>query len=90
MLRITRTVGASGTAVKLEGALKEPWVAEVRHACVGLGGSSGKSLALDLADVTFVDACGRELLETLLRQGATIAACSSFVAELLQVGRAQP
>jgi hypothetical protein len=88
MLRITRTVTASRATVKLEGTLKEPWVTEVRHACLDHDGGAEKPVALDLSGVTFVDATGRELLQTLLRNGATIAACSSFVAELLQLRRA--
>jgi anti-anti-sigma regulatory factor len=88
MLKITQTAGASRTTVKLEGALKEPWVAEVRRACLDQqDDSEGRALALDLADVTFVDAAGRELLATLLSQGASIAACSNFVAELLHLAR---
>ena len=88
MLRITRTVSASRATVKLEGTLKEPWVAEVRLACLDRDSGAEKPVALDLSGVTFVDAAGRELLQTLLGSGATIATCSSFVAELLQLGRA--
>jgi hypothetical protein len=43
------------------------------------------SRRLDLAAVTYVDAAGVELLRDLIAEGVEIAACSSFVHELLQL-----
>jgi hypothetical protein len=42
---------------------------------------------LDLAQVMFVDVPGEQMLQALLREGVEIADCSSFVAELLQMGK---
>jgi anti-anti-sigma regulatory factor len=69
--------------VKLEGQILEPWVSAVREACTK---RRRRSLCLDLAHVTYVDAAGVQLLRDLKREGIEIAACSSFVAELLHVG----
>jgi hypothetical protein len=67
--------------LKLEGELLGPWVGSVRDACAVLG---RRHLRLDLAAVTYVDTAGVQLLRDLVAKGAEIAACSSFVGELLQ------
>src|SRR5262249_860208 len=85
VLRITRIARAgSAPILKLEGELLEPWVDEVRQACADPAAGASRT-RLDLSAVTFVDAAGGELLRDLIRQGIEIAACSSFVAELLHV-----
>jgi anti-anti-sigma regulatory factor len=71
-----------GLTLKLEGELLEPWVDSVRDACAARGWRS-RRLRLDLAAVTYVDAAGVQLLRDLAAEGAEIAACSSFVGELL-------
>jgi ABC-type transporter Mla MlaB component len=83
MLRITRVVRTDLVQTfRLEGELLEPWVGEVRTACAEqMAGAS--HISLDLAAVTFVDAAGVQLLRDLIRQGIEIAACSSFIGELL-------
>ena len=84
MLRITRlTSGDSAQTIKLEGNLLGPWVDEVRGACAQAMARPGRT-RLDLAAVTFVDTAGVALLRELIRQGVEIAACSGYVAELLQ------
>jgi hypothetical protein len=81
MLRVTEVNGAeSARTLKLEGKLLEPWVGELLRACAPAG-----RLSLDLSAVTFVDGAGVELLQTLLRRGVRVIACSGFVAELLHV-----
>jgi anti-anti-sigma regulatory factor len=69
--------------IKLEGALLEPWVGAVRDACTT---PDRRSLRLDLTAVNYVDAAGVHLLRDLIREGIEIAACSSFVGELLRLG----
>ena len=84
MLRITRHTGAgSAQTIQLEGKLLGPWLDEVREACAGAMARSGRT-RLDLAAVTFVDTAGVALLRELIRHGVEIAACSGYVAELLQ------
>ena len=84
MLMITRRTGAeSAQTIQLEGKLLGPWLDEVREACAGAMAGSGRT-RLDLAAVTFVDTAGVALLRELIRHGVEIAACSGYVAELLQ------
>jgi ABC-type transporter Mla MlaB component len=80
MLRITRTtIDGGATLLKLEGKLLAPWAGEVLEQCNGSGGR----VRLDLAQVSYVDGAGVALLNELRARGATIVACSGFVAELL-------
>ena len=70
--------------VKLEGKILGPWVGGVRNACTRLGRVFQRP-RLDLAAVTYVDAAGLQLLRDLIAEGVAIAACSSFVGELLDL-----
>lgn len=81
MLRVSRIENGASTTLKLEGKLVGPWVAELTRLL--LDSPSPSPLRMDLAGVTFVDADGADLLRHLINRGATIDACSSFVAELL-------
>ena len=81
MLKITRVFHKGrGLTIKLEGEVCGPWVYSVRAACAIRG---RRPRRLDLAAVTYVDAAGVQLLRDLLAEGVEIAACSSFVGELL-------
>ena len=84
MLKITRLARKGrGLTIKFEGEIPGPWVDAVRDACAKQGRRSARP-SLDLAAVTYVDAAGVQLLRDLVAQGAAIAACSSFVGELLR------
>ena len=83
MLKITRVFHKGrGLTIKLEGEILVPWVRAVREACTKRG---RRPRRLDLAAVTYVDAAGVELLRDLIAEGVEIAACSSFVRELLHL-----
>jgi anti-anti-sigma regulatory factor len=83
VLKITwRTHKRRGLTIKLEGEVLSPWVGSVRDACT-IRGRQPRRLRLDLAAVTCVDAAGAQLLRDLMADGVEIAACSSFVRELL-------
>jgi ABC-type transporter Mla MlaB component len=83
MLRITHAQGRDSiSTLRLEGKLLGPWVAELARFCNELP-CSPDCLRLDLSAVTFVDGPGLALLRDLLGRGATLAACSGLVAELL-------
>ena len=83
MLKITRVPHkGQGLTIKLEGEVFGPWVDSVRAACAIRG---RRPRRLDLAAVTYVDAVGVELLRDLIAEGVEIAACSSFVRELLHL-----
>ena len=87
MLRISRlSQKGRGRTIKLEGELVEAWVGAVRAACALPNRRSRQPRRpplLDLAAVTYVDAAGIQLLRDLMAEGVEIAACSSFVGELL-------
>ena len=83
MLRITwLSQKERGLTLKLEGQVIGPWVDALRAACAARG-RRPRRLHLDLAAVAYVDAAGVQLLRELMAEGAAIAACSSFVGELL-------
>jgi hypothetical protein len=83
VLKITRVSDKGrGLTIKLEGEVFGPWVDSFRAACAIRG---RRPRRLDLAAVTYVDAAGVELLRDLIAEGVEIAACSSFVHELLQL-----
>jgi anti-anti-sigma regulatory factor len=83
VLRITwLSQKGRGLTLKVEGLILGPWVDTLRAACTARG-RRPRRLRLDLAAVTYVDAAGVQLLRELMAEGAAIAACSSFVGELL-------
>ena len=85
MLRITQlSQKGRGLTIKLEGEVVGAWVGAARDACAARG-RRPRRLRLDLAAVTYVDAAGVQLLRDLVAEGAEIAACSSFVGELLHL-----
>ncbi len=89
MLRIARVDDGGCDSIrtlKLEGKLLGPWVGELSRACEELQ-TPTSGLRLNLSAVTFIDLVGIELLDDLVRQGATIVGCSGFVEELLSGGR---
>jgi anti-anti-sigma regulatory factor len=82
MLRITwLSQKGRGLTLKVEGEILGPWVDALRATCAARGRQ--RRLRLDLAAVTYVDAAGVQLLRELMAEGIAIAACSSFVGELL-------
>jgi hypothetical protein len=81
VLKITRlSHKGRGLTIKFEGELVGAWVAAARDACATRG---RRPRRLDLAAVTYLDAAGAQLLRDLMAEGDEIAACSSFVGELL-------
>jgi ABC-type transporter Mla MlaB component len=80
MLRITSL--NRGQTLKLEGALREAWLDEVRTALADTS-HPRQPVQLDLADVTFVDRAAVALLRELAAQGAQLTSCSAFVAASL-------
>jgi ABC-type transporter Mla MlaB component len=85
VLKITGPSRKDGMlTLKLEGQILAPWLSAVRDACTQHA-PRVERLGLDLTDITYTDAAGTQLLRDLLREGVQIAACSSFVAELLRL-----
>jgi anti-anti-sigma regulatory factor len=71
-----------GIELKLEGKLREPWLAELRVELTSLR-AARTPLCLELSAVTFVDDAGIQLLKSLIADGVEVAGCSDFVANLL-------
>jgi anti-anti-sigma regulatory factor len=66
MLRITIHENAKGQTIQLEGKIAGPWVEELTRIWLSLALPVGsKALCLDLRDVAFVDAKGRQLLREI-------------------------
>jgi ABC-type transporter Mla MlaB component len=85
MLRISQAQGGESIwTLTLEGKLLGLWVLELARSCNELP-CAPDCLRLDLSAVTFVDEPGVALLRDLIGRGATLAACSGLVAELLHV-----
>jgi anti-anti-sigma regulatory factor len=84
MLRITSIGGGNQKVVlRLEGRVSGPWVSELGEACQKVLGE-GKALGLNLAEVTFLDGDGLELLRSIQTRGVELAECSMFVTEQLK------
>jgi anti-anti-sigma regulatory factor len=73
----------NGVRLRVEGRLTGRWVEELRRTCDLHALSDGIRLTLDLADVSFADAAGIELLKEL-RIRVTLLSPSSLVAEQLK------
>lgn len=73
-----------GVRLRVEGRLTGRWVEELRRACDLHALSDGIRLTLDLADVSFADAAGIELLKELRIRSVTLLSPSSLVAEQLK------
>ncbi len=84
MLKISQTERANhSVTLKLEGRVVGEWVGELRQVCETLL-TEGRSLKLDLADVTFSDASGVAALSSFKSRGVTFSNCSPFVEEQLK------
>ena len=81
MLRIT-VVDSSNQDVRLhvEGRLIGQGVEELRQSCEVHGLGAGGQLTLDLADVSFADVAGIELLRDLRSRSVTLLNPSPFLA----------
>lgn len=85
MLRITVVESSSeGVRLRVEGRVMGGWVEELRRSCEVHALCDGIRLTLDLADVSFVDAAGIELLKELRSRCVTLLSPSPFVTEQLK------
>jgi hypothetical protein len=57
----------------------DAWVGEVQRCCE-TAAAGGRSVVLDMRNVSFADAAGVALLQTLHLQGVCLNNCSSFIA----------
>lgn len=69
MLRITLQESERAQTIKLEGKIAGPWVEEFNRSWQSLEAlPSSRELQLDLREVAFVDAKGRELLRKIYQK----------------------
>ena len=84
MLRITPVESPNDSVMlRLEGRVSGPWVDELRAACEKALNLK-KILALNLAEVSFLDVAGVNLLANLRARGVELVECSIFVREQLR------
>jgi anti-anti-sigma regulatory factor len=84
MLRISVVVeDVRGVALRVEGRVVGPWVAELREAC-GKVLEEKRSLTLDLSEVMFASREGVALLLELKAQGVELSGCSPFLSQELK------
>jgi outer membrane protein TolC len=77
MLRITIHHSATSTIFKLEGRLAGAWVRELEQAWTAADpAAEGRAVVADLAEVTFIDAAGRELLDRMYARGVELLAAA--------------
>jgi anti-anti-sigma regulatory factor len=70
MLKITIVNGMNMVTLKLEGKLAGPWVDELKRNWRAVNDNSGnKRVLVELSEVTFVDADGRNLLTSMYAEG---------------------
>jgi anti-anti-sigma regulatory factor len=83
VLRINRQLNHDSTILfRLEGKLLEPWVDELKKT-ISVSQADPGVIQFDLSALTFADSLGVLVLAELLGQGATLVACSPYVAALL-------
>jgi anti-anti-sigma regulatory factor len=87
MLRITSVESGNHQVVlRLEGQVSGAWVSELSEACEKAIGN-GDPLVLNLAEVSFLDIPGVDLLTSLQTRGVELVDCSMFVKEQLKAAR---
>src|SRR5438094_3550842 len=83
MMRITRVPGTGVARLHVEGRLMGDGVGELAASCEAYL-AARQPLLLDVADVTFVDREGLDLLEAVVGRGAVLTRCSPFLDDLLR------
>ena len=84
MLRITSKTTPDGFVLKLEGWLSGAWVRELDLCWRGTTPLDGQRVCVDLGDVCFVDADGRELLTSMYRAGVVFVTRGCEMPELVR------
>ena len=76
----------SAAALRVEGRIAGSYVAELRRACDAHTSLDQIQLSLELADVSFADPAGIELLKDLRRRGVGLVQTTPFMTEQLKDG----
>jgi anti-anti-sigma factor len=84
-MRIFQATEIDGSVVlRLEGKLRGQWVDELRHLSSKILQKPGTRLVLDVAEVSFIDADGLELLRELSSRHVSVSNGSLFVTQQLK------
>jgi anti-anti-sigma regulatory factor len=85
MLRISVLNGSQSARLKLEGKLAHEWVMEAQKAWTGLIDIAGKKkVVVDLADISFVDDPGKELLSLMHGSGSELVGSGPMITALIE------
>ena len=84
MLRISIIESPDNSAIlRLEGHLVGAWIAELRDTCERAL-MAGRTVILDLGDVSLIERPGFDLLASLSRRAVLLQGCSPFQEEQLR------
>jgi anti-anti-sigma factor len=87
MLKITTNQEADSLVLKLEGAVKGPWVDELSKVWLGTTQQNrGEKILVDLQGVGFADSRGQALLLRMQKEGAAFIEPSAFLRFVLEQG----
>ena len=88
MLRITIHDSSTGTTFQLEGKLAGAWVGELEQCWITASSAlQGRRMAVDLTQVSFIDADGRNLLERMAAAGADLVAAGPLTKSICEEAR---
>jgi hypothetical protein len=91
MLRIDTVETASAITLELHGRLIGPWVPLLEALWTSTGGDpGGRTIAVDLTDVTAIDGAGRYLLRLMEAKSVTLAGGGIGIRALLEQGLVLP
>ncbi len=83
MLRLTKVMSAgSGVTLRVEGQIVAEWAACLDEECAALL-REVRTILLDLADVTRIDARGVEVVNRLALEKVTVVNCSPHIQDCL-------
>jgi hypothetical protein len=82
LLKITVQKGSGSSKLKLEGKVAGPWVEELKD--VWRSESATEAVSVDLLDVSFVDASGKDLLAQMWQGGADFVADSPLMKQVIE------
>jgi len=84
-MRITVVESSTETVrLRVEGRVTGPWVDELRRTCEVQALEDRIQLTLDLADLSFADAKGIELLKELKNGGVILSRPASWIAQQMR------
>jgi hypothetical protein len=86
VLRITPGTDDAANTLKLEGKLSGPWVEELERCWYEMRRDKRAPVKLNLKEVSFSDARGKDLLLRMERQGVSLVDCPRFIRQLLGPG----